>query len=317
MLDLEASVLVAEVYSRATSAEDGILTAAYIIGDGFTAAEAEKAMNFFAHQPDLIVDSSALVDDAGADFPALVVIRWTDETPSLLMTYNNYGILREIPSNEAVRHDGLDLWFMVDALASGGEVPEAAPLPPYNARELRQKIYAIRASIEEDREPWLRDEVALLRTITDGNPEGCETLVARADDMEAALEGRIDVGQKFSVILSTRIERAVQTGAITDWVAALGKEVVIAHGLDALQAARVHALVKEEPEAYISKGQLVSDKTMRERVRDVFVIRDSAMSWIATDLHGRRNSAAYQRLIQKLSHHDHDQAVVTRQAQGR
>lgn len=317
MLDLEKSILVAEVYSRATRVEDGGLCAAYIVGHGFEADEAERAMGFFHNQPELIVDAAALVDDAGADFPALVVIRWTDETPSLLTTYNGYGILREIPNNEAMRHDGLDLWHMIEALAAGRDVPEAAPLPPYNARDLRKKVYALRASIEEDREPWLVDEVAQLRAITDGNPEGCETLVARADDMEAALNGDIEVGDKFSVILMTKIERGEQSGAITDWKEVLGKEVVVAHGLDAIQAARVHALVKAEPDAYLSKAQLVNDKTMRERARDVLVIRDSGLSWMMTDLHGRRNSAAYQRLNDKLAHHDVDAAVPGRQAQGR
>lgn len=296
MVDLDRSVVVAEVYSRAVRPEDEGLIACYFLLHSMGAEEAERAMNFFAEQPGLLVDTAALVDDAGAEFPALVVIRWTDETRNLLATVHQFGILRELPSDDVIHRDGFDLFMSVDAMEQGRDLPEADPLPPYDYRSLRRKVYALRATIMDDRDPWLRRECAQLRKITEGEPEGCEALVARADDMEKALRGEVEVGNGFSVVLPTTIHRQKPSGAIMDWVPQAGREIVIAHGLDYLQAARALAAVRAEPEAYVSKAQLLHGNGGRETLGRAFVIRDSGLNWISTDLQGRRNSQGYERL---------------------
>lgn len=304
MVDLDRSVVVAEVYSRAVRPEDEGLIACYFLLHSMGAEEAERAMNFFAEQPGLLVDTGALVDDAGAEFPALVVIRWTDETRNLLATVHQFGILRELPSDDVINRDGFDLFMTVDAMEQGREVPDAAPLHPYDYRSLRRKVYALRAAVMDDRDPWLQRECAQLRKITEGEPEGCESLVARADDMEKALRGEVEIGNGFSVVLPTTIERQRPSGAIVDWVPQAGREIVIAHGLDAVQAARALAAVRAEPEAFVSKAQLLHGNGGRERLGRAFVIRDSGLNWISTDLQGRRNSQGYERLKSAMTRHE-------------
>lgn len=317
MIDLDRSVVVAEVYSRAVRAEDEGLVACYFLLHSMDAGEAERAMNFFAEQPGLLVDTGALVDDAGAEFPALVTIRWTDETRNLLATVHQFGILRELPSDEVVRSDGFDLFMAFDAISSGREAAEAAPLPTYDYRALRRKVYAVRASVVDDRDPWLQHECRQLRRITEGNPEGCETLVARADDMEAALRGQVDVGTGFSVIIPTTIERQRPMGAIVDWVPQAGREIVVAHGLDGVQAARALAAVRADRDQYVSKAQLLNGPKGRERLGEPFVVRDSGLNWISTDLQGRRSSAGYERLRQAVAHSPAAAPQVGRQSASR
>ena len=300
MIDLDRSVVVAEVYSRAVRAEDEGLVACYFLMHSMEADEAERAMNFFSEQPGLLVDTAALVEDSNAEFPALVTIRWTDETKSLLSTVHQYGILRELPSDGVVLKDGFDLFLAFDALSHGKEAPDASPLPAYDYRALRRKVYAARASVVDDRDPWLQQECRQLRRITEGSPEGCETLVARADDMEAALTGTVDVGTGFSVIIPTTIERKRPHGAMVDWVPQAGREIVIAHGLDGIQAARTLAAVRSDREAYVSKAQLLNGGSGRENLGQPFVVRDNALNWISTDLQGRRSNAGYERLRQAV-----------------
>src|SRR3546814_19675319 len=56
-----------------------------------------------------------------------------------------------------------------------------------------------RSLADEDRNPWLAEEHETLRSLTKNNPEGSESFIATADDMEAALNGDVDVGDRFSI----------------------------------------------------------------------------------------------------------------------
>src|SRR3546814_1037106 len=84
----------------------------------------------------------------------------------------------------------------------------------------------------------LAEEHETLRSLTKNNPEGSESFIATADDMEAALNGDVDVGDRFSIVIPTKVERNEQSGAIPNWIPQTGREIVVAHGLDQLQAAR-------------------------------------------------------------------------------
>src|SRR3546814_10002399 len=84
----------------------------------------------------------------------------------------------------------------------------------------------------------LAEEHETLRSLTKNNPEGSESFIATADDMEAALNGDVDVGDRFSIVIPTKVERNEQSGAIPNWIPQTGREIVVAHGLDPLQAAR-------------------------------------------------------------------------------
>src|SRR3546814_3201889 len=81
-------------------------------------------------------------------------------------------------------------------------------------RALRRKIFANRALADEDRNPWLAEEHETSRSLTKNNPEGSESFIATADDMEAALNGDVDVGDRFSIVIPTKVERNEQSGAI-------------------------------------------------------------------------------------------------------
>src|SRR3546814_11908693 len=71
-----------------------------------------------------------------------------------------------------------------------------------------------RSLADEDRNPWLAEEHETLRSLTKNNPEGSESFIATADDMEAALNGDVDVGDRFSIVIPTKVERNEQSGAI-------------------------------------------------------------------------------------------------------
>lgn len=299
-VDLHRAAVVVEIYSKSLTIHDKGLVASYFVAHDLDSEDAEKAMGYFASEPSLLVDTQRLVTDCGAEFPALVTVRFTDDTANYLSTMYEYGILRELPDDEVIRHEGWNMFWAFEALNSGLEVPEAAELPEYDYRELRRKIFAIRASTLDDRDPWLMEELKQLRTMTEGSPEGCEQFVARADDIDAALRGEVHLGEHFSVVIPTSIERKVYEGAIGDWVPQAGKEIVVAHGLDALQAARVLMLVKENPAAYVSEKQLLSGDG-REHLQQPYVKPDRRLNWISTDFSGRRSHTGYQRLKANLN----------------
>lgn len=299
-IDLDACCLVAEVYGNAFSPEDEAIGGSYFLAHGLSEDRAERAMEFFASQPSLIVDVNRIVDDSGAPCPARVVIRYTDQARDYLATVYEFGVLKELPEDGVVSAAGWDLFATHDALARGEPAAEAQPLPAFDYRSLRRKVMANRAGIEEDRNPWLQGELDRLRALTKDEPEGFEVMAARADDIESVLAGRVTVEEAFSVIIPTAAERQVQKGAIADWVKQAGREIVVAHGLDAIQAARVLRLVREDPEAYVSKDRLLKG-TGRETLMPAIVIADSSLNWIATDFSGRRASSAYEQLKQRLN----------------
>src|SRR3546814_8530339 len=75
------SALVAEIYSKAVSPDDGGLVACYFLVQDLDPADAERAMLFFSSQASLLIDTTKLVEDAGAEFPALVTIRYSNSIP--------------------------------------------------------------------------------------------------------------------------------------------------------------------------------------------------------------------------------------------
>lgn len=299
-IDLDACCLVAEVYGNAFSPETEAIAGSYFLAHGLSEARAERAMEFFASQPSLIVAVNRIVDDCGSPMPARVVIRYTDQARDYLATVYEFGVLRELPEDGVVSEAGWDLFATFDALSRGVPAAEAQPLPSYDYRSLRRKVVANRAGIDEDRNPWLQGELDRLRELTRDEPEGFEALAARADDIEAVLAGRVTVDEAFSIIIPTAAERQVQKGAIADWVKQAGREIVVAHGLDAVQAARALRLVREDPEAYVSKDRLLKG-TGRETLLPPIVIADTSLNWIATDFSGRRATAAYEQLRQRIN----------------
>lgn len=316
-IDLDACCLVAEVYGSAFSQGEENIEGSYFLVHGLSEERAERAMEFFASQPSLIVDVNRVVDDSAARLPVRVVIRYTDQAKDYLATVYEFGALRELPDDEVVSREGWDLFLTHDAIASGAAVAEAQPLPSFDYRGLRRKVIANRAATEEDRNPWLKGELDRLRELTKDEPEGFETLAARAEDIEEVLSGRVRVERAFSVLIPTLAERQVQKGAISDWVRAAGREIVVAHGLDAVQAARVLRLVREEPEAYVAKDRLLKGAG-RETLLPAVVVADSSLNWITTDFSGRRHGPGYERLRQRLNEdHGHQAAQAAERGAGR
>ncbi len=300
-LNLDRAVVIAEVFSRAVRPSDEGFVACYFLAHDLDEEEARRAMNFFAAQPSLLVDKHRLVEDAAAELPALVTIRYHEDPKNLLATALEYGILRELPDEQTVSQSGWDLFWAYDALKRGEEVPEAEGLPAFDYRALRRKTLALRAAVLDDRDPWLKEEYDRLRKLTEGSPEGCEKFVAMADDIQAALNGEIEIGETYSIVIPTKVERPKEVGAIMDWVPQTGREIVVAHGLNALQAARSLAIVQGNPKEFVSEAQLLSGAKGREELLAPLVIPDMGLNWIATDFSGRRSVKGYERLASLLN----------------
>jgi hypothetical protein len=315
-VDLDRCILVAEVFEQALDTEDKGFVGCYVLAHSLELDEVERAMRFFAAQPSLIVDVERLVADAGARFPALVVIRFSDETENYLSAMHEYDILRDLPDNDVLSRAGWDLFWAHDALAAGRDVPPAAPMPQFDYRGLRRKVMACRASTQEDREPWMTAERDVLRAITRDEPEGCEKLVAEADDLDAALTGGIEFGETFSVVIPTLIERQKMNGAFAEWIPAGGREVVVAHGLDAIQAARTLKVVSDDPDLFVAKARLASKKS-RETLQKPIVVRDSGLNWMATDFSGRRAPQSYEVLKGRVNGQGDSAARLPQRAAGR
>lgn len=292
----DKSVLVAEVYSKALRADDEGLVGCYFLVQDLEQDEAERAMLFFSNQASLLVDAARLVDDAGAEFPALVTMRYSSSVPEYLVTALEFDFLRMLPGDDVISRQGWDVFCAYDALSQGKTIEGGEDLPPFDYRALRRKVYANRANVQEDRSPWLVDEHADLRELTKHNPEGSESFIAKADDMEAALKFEVEVGNYFSIVIPTKIERNVQTGAIPDWIPQTGREIVVAHGLDPLQAARALKVVTEDPEVFVSKSELRSSADEREILFPPMIVPDAGLNWISTDFSGRRDQLGYERL---------------------
>ena len=298
-LDLDRCVLVAEVYGRTVIPDQDSLMSCYFLMHRMEAEEAESSMAFFAEQPSLIVDSKALADHSGAELPALVAIRWSDDTARFYNSVTYYNMYKEIPNNAVIRKDGFDLFQAIQAVSRGEDLPPCEPLPEYRYRELRRMVYALRCAVMDDKDPWFKKELQGLKEVTEGNPEGSETLLARAEDMEAAMRGEVQIGEGFSVVIPTQIERPKAAGAIMDWISQGGREVVIGFNLNALQAAHLFKAVHEDPESFVSKDHLLS-KDGRETLGKPFVCRDSNIKWMVTDITGRRNATAYAKVQKKM-----------------
>ncbi|AXK44100.1 hypothetical protein [Erythrobacter aureus] len=300
-LDLKSCALVAEVHSRAVRADDGGHVASYILVDGLEEAFAEDAMNFFSSQVTLLVDSSRLVEHCKAEFPALVTIRMTDQYEGYVAQCFQFDFLQTIPGDDVISQDGWDAFCVRQAMLRGEDVEDADDLPEFDERSLRRKVYANRAQVKEDRSPWLVDEYNQLRELTDGKPEGSEALIELADDMEAALNGQVLVGDSFSVVIPTRIERAVQDGAMRHYIPQTGREIVVAHGLDAVQAGKVLRLVEQDKSRFVDASQLMAGSNSKETLHPAFIVPDSGLNWISTDFNGRRSAEGYKHLQAELN----------------
>lgn len=303
----DRAAIVAEVHSKAVHSDDGGLVGCYFLVHDLDPADAERAMLFFSSQESLLVDVSRLVEDAGAEFPALVTIRYSNEIPGYMATALQWEFLRNLPGDDVISRDGWDIFCALDALAHGQDVEPAEDLPPFDYRELRRKVMANRAAAEADRTPWLAEEHSTLRELTKNNPEGAEGFVAWADDIEAALKFEVEVGDRFSVIIPTKIERNDQKGAIPNWIPQTGREIVVAHGLDPIQAARALKTVSADPAQFVSKSELHSTIDTREIICAPMVVPDKNLNWISTDFSGRRDQLGYEKLQSAVNRRSDDQ----------
>lgn len=299
--DISTSAVLAEVYSQALSSDDGGLVGGYVLVDNLDFETAEKAMYFFCSQVGLLLDKSRLVEDCRAEYPALVVIRCTDDLTGYLATANQYGFLQMLPDSQIVCSQGWDLFCAREAMKNGEKIDDAAELAPFDYRTLRRKVYANRALTQDDRFPWFVDELDVLKDLTSKQPDGSETFVAMSEDMEAALKGDVDFDGSFAIVIPTKVERRVMEGPISEWLPQVGREVVVAHGLDAIQAARALALVEDSPETFVNMSALVSGPNGRETLCAPIVVADTGLSWIGSDLTARRNAVAYERLRMGLN----------------
>lgn len=300
-VNVDQAILVAEVYSRALSTEDGGMIASYILVDGLTEDECVRAVNFFSAHASLLADVSALAEDCGAEYPALVTIRYSDDAAGYLATAQEYDTLSMLPTDDAVKKEGWDIFCAREGLLRGDAVDDGGELADFDYRALRRKIYANRSHVVEDRSPWLIDEYKELREITANRPEGSEAFIAMADDMEAALAGNVDVEGSFSVVVPTKIVRGTRDGNFTDWVPQTGREIVVAHGLDAIQAARVLTIVEKDPAGFVATSALLSGALQKETLCPPFIVPDSGLNWISTDFSGRRSSQGFERLRDEMN----------------
>lgn len=292
--------VVAEIYSGSVHANPNALAGAFVLVHDLEPADAEKAMNFFASEPSLLIDAERLVEECGAALPALVTIRSTDLLEVYMSTMYQSGFLMTLPDDDVVNHAGWELFWAYEGIVGGADIPEAPALGDYDARKLRRKVLALRASVQEDRDPWLEAEFDQLRALVASQPDGAEAMIARAEDMEAAIKGDVTLDNTFSIVIPTTIERRVMIGAIHDWRPQPGKEIVVAHGLDALQAARALKLVQDDPAAFVSENKLLKGDG-REIVRAPYVKADRRLNWMSTDFSGRRSPAGYLRLQASLN----------------
>src|SRR3546814_8345653 len=93
----------------------------------------------------------------------------------------------------------------------------------------------------------------------------------------AALNGDVDVGDRFSIVIPTKVERNEQSGAIPNWIPQTGREIVVAHGLDPLQAARALKAVSDAPDQFVSKSELHSGLDVREIICTPLAVPDKAL----------------------------------------
>ena len=303
---LDRASVIAEVYGQTIRAEDENLVACYFLAHDLTPDDAMLAMNFFSENSSLLVDAQTLVDDCGAAAPSTVVIRCSEFTGDLLGWSFKEGVLFELPDN-AINKSGWELFWHQQSLMAQNEIDDMEEFPKFDSRSLRRKVYAIRASIEDDRSPWLQKEMDALKDLTAGEPDGCERFVAMVEDMKYAMDNGYDFENLYSVVIPTSIQRPRAMGALTDWVHQVGREIVVAHGLDAVQVAHCFELVKRDPSRFVDAGQLLSGNKGRENILDPMILPDSRLNWMTTDFEGRRNAREYEKMRSTLNASLHPQ----------
>src|SRR3546814_8800234 len=86
-------------------------------------------MLFFSSQASLLIDTTKLVEDAGAEFPALVTIRYSHSIPAYMATALEWDFLRMLPDEDVISSDGWDILCAYDAIQKGKDVDEADDIP--------------------------------------------------------------------------------------------------------------------------------------------------------------------------------------------
>lgn len=287
--DLDRSLLLVQI--RADSDESP--RAYFIVGEGLTPEEAGYALDFACGNPNLLVDGGALAALVGIEPPALVTLGVADDAASFVEAAFGNGYLYELPSHDAVSSEGWELIWAHHAIERKRAI-EGDELPAYAARELRRKVLSNRAIVEEDNSPWFEEELRDLRKAMEANPDGADAFTALVEDMEDAIGLRIPIDELFSVVVSTKVQRAVENGPIFEWENHGFHEVVVGHGLTGVQAARLYHEVAKDPARFVAKEHLTLKDKRREVVLSPYVIRDRELNWITVDLSGRRRHAAYE-----------------------
>src|SRR3546814_15282571 len=64
----------------------------------------------------------------------------------------------------------------------------------------------------------------------------------------------------------------------SNWIPQTGREIVVAHGLDPLQAARALKAVSDAPDQFVSKSELHSGLDVREIICTPLAVPDKALN---------------------------------------
>jgi len=169
-------------------------------------------------------------------------------------------------------------------------------LPEFSHIDLLRKIYLLRERSDRD---GLMKYLHLAHQAMAENPEnvdGCaliydlvsETLIE--PDFQTSFPG-----ERYSVIIPVGVTywRDTPEATLRRSLAPVWSYVVIAHGLDILQAVTLHHEVAESSQEWLEKARVGVNLIKSEIIKDPQIILDEALPPLACDFNGRRNEARY------------------------
>lgn len=187
-------------------------------------------------------------------------------------------------------------------LQSGEAFAPEGPLPDCDYTGLRRRVFGLRARELSDRvhglQP-LRDHTVDL--VTSGKVDAHQ-LEDLQSDLDAALSGELgELGHEhdgaWCVVIDT--ERALRVNSLFSTPLQGGiRTVVIAYGASLSTACWLHAVVKAKPDLFLRSDRLVRDPAGDEQIRSVRIVPEAELGWVGIDLTGRRNSDAYDALVE-------------------
>ena len=289
------SCIVAQVYSGSVGSEDRDYIASFILVDALDPVTALSGSAWFGSAPEGLVDEAALVEIAGANLPAVVMIRSARELGAFAAEAADS--MYDVPFG-AIDAEGWDIFSRLEAARLNGIEP--SELPSFDVGALSAHLMAARAADDADRIPGLESAAELLDRLLSRERSGSATAAGeeRAErlltSMHNALAGERALSDRWSVVVPVKVQRRFMEGTYPAWRDSEVISVVVGFGLEPAEAAALWFEVDRDASRFVRTELHGVTNKVRDVIQPAVVRRDRHLDWTLVDGGRRRLPSAYE-----------------------